>query len=201
MVLAFRLECRLQLPRSNAEPVPETLVDSATLCKIPLLAEAVLEMDKSFERLFNSPVREGAGHILHWVTEYKREGLRLEEDVVRQTMMAISSGLYQRRALGFPGHYVFGTAHSGSRLRVFAGTWTEKSARVREDGEASKKGEETQAIAPGTDAEGSERSSKRRLVSKGKMVNVKQPRLPDDGREVRLPLDVLAASFIEHLSL
>ncbi|KAG8717715.1 hypothetical protein FRC08_006856 [Ceratobasidium sp. 394] len=37
--------------------------------------------------------------------------------------MAMVSGLYQRRSLGFKDHYVFGTAHHSTKLYVFAGKW------------------------------------------------------------------------------
>ncbi|CAE6436972.1 unnamed protein product [Rhizoctonia solani] len=63
-----------------------------------------------------------SGKVLHWVTEYKRE-LGLKESR-RQVHEALTSALYQRRALGFMDHFVFGTSHHNQTLlEVVAATW------------------------------------------------------------------------------
>ncbi|KAH7325501.1 hypothetical protein B0J17DRAFT_772371 [Rhizoctonia solani] len=50
--------------------------------------------------------------------------------------MSMVLGLYQRRALGFKDHYVYGTAHhSGDQLTVFAGAWKDEAFQ---DGNMSK---------------------------------------------------------------
>ncbi|EUC60788.1 hypothetical protein RSOL_365300 [Rhizoctonia solani AG-3 Rhs1AP] len=58
----------------------------------------------------------------HWVTEYKRDHDRL--DSRRQVTEGLVSALYQRRAFGFPNHFVFGTAHYlRTTIEVVAATW------------------------------------------------------------------------------
>ncbi|KAG8731514.1 hypothetical protein FRC11_003941 [Ceratobasidium sp. 423] len=60
--------------------------------------------------------------ILHWVTEFKRN--HDEGPSKSQVVEGLVSGLYQRRELGFPNHFVFGTAHySRHMLEVLAATW------------------------------------------------------------------------------
>ncbi|KDN36315.1 hypothetical protein RSAG8_10937, partial [Rhizoctonia solani AG-8 WAC10335] len=61
-------------------------------------------------------------YALHWVTEFKRD----HDDAVSksQVVEGLVSALYQRRAFGFPNHFVFGTAHhSRTVLEVLAATW------------------------------------------------------------------------------
>ncbi|KEP49714.1 hypothetical protein V565_094740, partial [Rhizoctonia solani 123E] len=61
-------------------------------------------------------------YILHWVTEYKRDQDQLNSK--RQVAEGLVSALYQRRAYGFPDHFVFGTAHySRTVIEVVAATW------------------------------------------------------------------------------
>ncbi|CUA78003.1 hypothetical protein RSOLAG22IIIB_12970 [Rhizoctonia solani] len=61
-------------------------------------------------------------HILHWVTEFKRDLSEVASK--RRVVEGLVSALYQRRALGFPNHFVFGTAdHSQTSLEVLAATW------------------------------------------------------------------------------
>ncbi|KAB5590209.1 hypothetical protein CTheo_6356 [Ceratobasidium theobromae] len=122
--MIFSLERKLQLPKPNSEdatPVTETISDSIVLFWDP---------EDRFRILFKSGprrkpalsclAREHTPAALHWATEYKQDDPLA---VSRQTRMAMVSGLYQRRALGFMDHFVFGTAHSGNRLDVFAGRW------------------------------------------------------------------------------
>ncbi|KAB5589563.1 hypothetical protein CTheo_6989 [Ceratobasidium theobromae] len=116
-------ECKLQLPESYAEGsicVTETTSDSMVLFwPAPDFGQ------KFFYRPHKAPAlsclaREHTPAVLHWTTEYTQDDALAAS---RQTRMAMVSGLYQRRALGFIDHFVFGTAHSGNRLEVFAGRW------------------------------------------------------------------------------
>ncbi|KEP46295.1 hypothetical protein V565_206980 [Rhizoctonia solani 123E] len=61
-------------------------------------------------------------YVLHWVTEYKRDLDKL--DSTHQVAEGMVSALYQRRAYGFPNHFVFGSAHySRTIIEVLAATW------------------------------------------------------------------------------
>lgn len=75
--------------------------------------------------------------VLHWATEFQRGHDNYKEhEAKRQLFRSLVSGLYQRRALGFPNHFVFGTAHhSTTILDVFAATWN-----VPEEGQDLKAG-------------------------------------------------------------
>lgn len=119
--LARSLECKLQLPKAGN--VPDTRCHSAIYFGVPRLDHFVA-LPPPAQRACSSLVTAGKHviHVLHWATEYATTGTRAE----RWVMMDIVSGLYQRRALGFPSHFVFGSAHSERSLRVFAGRWTLK---------------------------------------------------------------------------
>ncbi|CAE6485202.1 unnamed protein product, partial [Rhizoctonia solani] len=74
-------------------------------------------------------------YILHWVTEYKRDQDQL--DSKRQVAEGLVSALYQRRAYGFPDHFVFGTAHySRTVIEVVAATWVRSGEPVARPQEA-----------------------------------------------------------------
>ncbi|CAE6465357.1 unnamed protein product [Rhizoctonia solani] len=61
-------------------------------------------------------------YVLHWVTEYQRDNDKLDSQ--RQVAEGLVSALYQRRAYGFPNHFVFGTVHhSRTIVEVLAATW------------------------------------------------------------------------------
>lgn len=63
--------------------------------------------------------------LLHFVSEYKRK-----EIGKNQTLMGLSTALYQRRTLGCENHFVFGAIHhSQTQLQVVAATW--KTGMVR----------------------------------------------------------------------
>ncbi|EUC57879.1 hypothetical protein RSOL_232790, partial [Rhizoctonia solani AG-3 Rhs1AP] len=65
----------------------------------------------------------------HWVTEYKRD--RNELDSKRQVAEGLVSALYQRRAYGFPDHFVFGSAHyDQTTIEVVAATWVPSAEPV-----------------------------------------------------------------------
>ncbi|CAE6473377.1 unnamed protein product [Rhizoctonia solani] len=71
--------------------------------------------------------------LVHCAVEFKREG-----DGSNQAMMAMVSGLYQRRVLQMSGQFVFGVLHSEkTRFRVVAGIWQENNIQLYEIGSYS----------------------------------------------------------------
>ncbi|KAG9103745.1 hypothetical protein FRC06_008477 [Ceratobasidium sp. 370] len=123
----FRSECLLKLPQTNTFPIPKAIVDSVS-CFIDSNPECTLLKTDSITaegmRCTVNPNYSLA--LLHWVTEYKSEASRLPE-VERQVYYGIVSGLWQRRILGRIDDYVFGTAHAGSDLIVYAARWEKRS--------------------------------------------------------------------------
>ncbi|KAF8595583.1 hypothetical protein BDV93DRAFT_528579 [Ceratobasidium sp. AG-I] len=69
-----------------------------------------------------APASANESFVIHWATEFKQE--HSEQETKKRLFRPLVSGLYQRRAFGFPDHYVFGTAHhSTTTLEAFAATW------------------------------------------------------------------------------
>ncbi|KDN39272.1 hypothetical protein RSAG8_08907, partial [Rhizoctonia solani AG-8 WAC10335] len=68
-------------------------------------------------------------YALHWVTEFNGD---YDEPLSKsQIVEGLVSALYQRRAFGFPNHFVFGTAHhSRTVLEVLAATWVRSDEPV-----------------------------------------------------------------------
>ncbi|KAB5589561.1 hypothetical protein CTheo_6987 [Ceratobasidium theobromae] len=129
------LERKLQLPESYAEGsicVTETTSDSIVLFWHPgeEFPSKFLCMPLEAPAL-SCLARKHTLAVLHWATEYTQDDALAAS---RQTRMAMVSGLYQRRALGFIDHFVFGTAHSGNRLEVFAGRWEPVESPDQETG-------------------------------------------------------------------
>ncbi|KAF8597774.1 hypothetical protein BDV93DRAFT_527173 [Ceratobasidium sp. AG-I] len=189
--ISHSAECRLQLPKSDSVCVPDTQVDSAALLKVPPLITAISRVgDDNIRRAFISPIRAGAGFLLHWATEYAKAGTRHEDHAERRVLIAMVSGLYQRRALGFPSHFVFGTAHSGDKLRVFAGTWAlKKIDPVGEDAiqeQQSKKHTASRESEAGSSVEASPRLTKRRMISKGRSASTNRPKSTEDEYEITI---------------
>ncbi|KAB5587981.1 hypothetical protein CTheo_8578 [Ceratobasidium theobromae] len=122
------LERRLQLPASRTDPhLAETKVDSlAVFCDTnPVRSQNIPPHTR---RVYQTLAGTDTHHfIFHWVTEYKQAN-HIEE-AIRQTKMAMVSGLNQRRALGFPDQFVFGTAHSDLEMEVMAGRWIRKQVK------------------------------------------------------------------------
>ncbi|CAE6493550.1 unnamed protein product [Rhizoctonia solani] len=79
---------------------------------------------------------EGPGEVLqivHCVAKFERE-----EDGSHQAMMAMVSGLYQRRVLQMPGQFVFGVFHFRRiHFRVVAGVWQGDTIQLYEIGQYS----------------------------------------------------------------
>ncbi|KAF8597748.1 hypothetical protein BDV93DRAFT_547731 [Ceratobasidium sp. AG-I] len=114
------LKCKLQLPKVGS--VPDMECDSAAHFDISGFPDIVMlrpATQRACATLVNASII--SIQVLHWATAI---GTQLEHSAERQVMMAMVSGLYQRRVLGFLDHFIFGTAHSGDSLRVLAGTWT-----------------------------------------------------------------------------
>ncbi|CAE6419537.1 unnamed protein product [Rhizoctonia solani] len=73
----------------------------------------------------------------HWVTEFKRDlGTPASQG---QVVEGLVSALYQRRALGFPNHLVFGTAHYNEVvLEVLAATWVPSDEPVKPEDQSAR---------------------------------------------------------------
>ncbi|KAG9079428.1 hypothetical protein FRC06_007739 [Ceratobasidium sp. 370] len=125
-----RVECAVQMPNCATTFLEESRPDSTVFFRLgstTLMSQAtrVRHACSSIPPRRNpvSPWR----YVLHWVTESKGHGQPIESK--RQTWMAMVSGLYQQRSLGFKDQYVFGTAHHSSVvLDVFAGQWVADAA-------------------------------------------------------------------------
>ncbi|KAB5593133.1 hypothetical protein CTheo_3435 [Ceratobasidium theobromae] len=119
---------RLQLPSSKTDPnLAETKVDSLAVFWDTNLVRSDDIPDETtlcYQTLAGTDTHH---FIFHWVTEYKLAN-HIEE-AIRQTKMAMVSGLNQRRALGFPDQFVFGTAHSDRKMEVMAGRWVRNEVK------------------------------------------------------------------------
>ncbi|CUA69759.1 hypothetical protein RSOLAG22IIIB_14113 [Rhizoctonia solani] len=110
---------RLPEPASTAAVIP----DSSIFFKIGFdqyagLGRRVVEGCTAL----HSGDMNAAENVLHWITEYKPD-LDLE-GARQQVCKGLTVALYQRRALGFTDHFVFGTCHYGQiYLEVVAATW------------------------------------------------------------------------------
>ncbi|CAE6459242.1 unnamed protein product [Rhizoctonia solani] len=127
----YRSECHVQLPQPKDYSFLTARADSAVFIQL----KVNLDMEGSERQACCTLVhRDSYRSILHWANEFKRDAD--EKTSERQVWMAMVSGIYQRRALGFKDHYVYGTAHhSRNMLNVFAGGWTDKTSQ---DGNLSK---------------------------------------------------------------
>ncbi|KAG8743727.1 hypothetical protein FRC10_011509 [Ceratobasidium sp. 414] len=127
--LIHKLECAVQLPHSTASPVEEARPNSAVFFQLKASTLACLPALHFLPYSSMAPRQSSvSGYVLHWVTEYKRDDYAGASK--RRAWMAMTSGLYQRRSLGFKDHFVFGTAHdSNTSLTVFAGKWENRAGR------------------------------------------------------------------------
>jgi hypothetical protein len=177
-IVISRLEHRLRLPKSNSS-VADTTVGS-TVFFTDLQFERYSLLVPDLQRALSCTAKVPTGlQILHWVTEYRTANVP-DDQVLRQTVMAMVPGLYQRRALGFPDHFVFGSAHLSTCLRVFAGTWVLKSGPLP----TAESGDDQQQ--PGVDempdvVQGVTTSEKVRLAEDGEPLN-KRRKLSDSAR-------------------
>ncbi|CUA68290.1 hypothetical protein RSOLAG22IIIB_07818 [Rhizoctonia solani] len=117
-------------------------------------------------------------YALHWVTEFKRDYDELISKC--QVIEGLVSALYQRRALGFPNHFVFGTAHySRTTLEVLAATWV-PSDELAESGARSQEraGPGDQDVSENPSPEADTASS---TLKTGEEVKIENPIAPGDG--------------------
>ncbi|CAE6432165.1 unnamed protein product [Rhizoctonia solani] len=131
----YRAERTLQVPRPSAKHPSYTKPDACAFIPIPDGPAALALMDlvpalSCFPR--TGSVSAECGFVVHWVTEFKRH--HSEAASKRQVVKGLVSGLYQRRALGFPNHLVFGTAHhSRTVLEVLAATWVPSNEHINSE--------------------------------------------------------------------
>ncbi|KAF8595582.1 hypothetical protein BDV93DRAFT_528578 [Ceratobasidium sp. AG-I] len=138
----YTLERSLQLPETKSTQLRETSPDSAVFFRIKRWPTMSDEIDLACSSLARASRDKSL--VLHWATEFKQDHSRGAE---QKLFRALVSGLYQRRALGFLDHFVFGTAHhSGAALDVFAATW-----EVPKEGQEST-GSASQQEIPGSEA-------------------------------------------------
>ncbi|CAE7225555.1 unnamed protein product [Rhizoctonia solani] len=120
--LAYRAERQLQIPHPSTGR--HVRPDSCAFIPIPkhIAGAAPPAARSSLLCLMAESNQPNYGYLLHWVTEFKRLGQA--ENSRHQVVEGLVSALYQRRAFGFPNHFVFGTAyHSRTTLEVLAATW------------------------------------------------------------------------------
>ncbi|CAE7069960.1 unnamed protein product [Rhizoctonia solani] len=122
-LVAYRTERQLQIPYAHLKNVSYVKPDACAFIPVPKDIPIVPPQAKSGLSCF-FPTQSSPGHkyLLHWVTEFKSRGHTANSR--HQVVEGLVSALYQRRAFGFPNHFVFGTAHhSGTTLEVLAATW------------------------------------------------------------------------------
>ncbi|CAE6496468.1 unnamed protein product [Rhizoctonia solani] len=123
--IIYRTERKLQIPRPSGKCPSYTKPDACAFIPVPdgpaaLALRDLLPALSCFPRTGSAPA--DCGYVVHWVTGFKHYGSELASR--RQVVKGLVSALYQRRALGFPSHLVFGTAHhSRTVLKVLAATW------------------------------------------------------------------------------
>ncbi|CAE6474060.1 unnamed protein product [Rhizoctonia solani] len=121
----YRTERTLQIPRPSDKHPSYTKPDACSFIPIPngpaaLALRELLPALSCFPRTGSAPAE--CGYVVHWVTDFKHH--HSEAASRHQVVKGLVSALYQRRALGFPNHIVFGTAHhSRTVLEVLAATW------------------------------------------------------------------------------
>ncbi|CAE6368986.1 unnamed protein product [Rhizoctonia solani] len=122
--IIYRTERKLAIPCPPGKPgkpehTGEVQPDACAFIYIPGIAAAETSILTALSCLSTGMDFD---YALHWVTEYKRHHNELASK--GQVVEGLVSALYQRRALGFPNHFVFGTAHhSQTTLEVLAATW------------------------------------------------------------------------------
>ncbi|CAE6443414.1 unnamed protein product [Rhizoctonia solani] len=127
----FREECSLQLPARPAMLAvnfpTKAQPHSSVFIKLENwdVAMYLAPVTNACSVLNRGVAADGYRRALHWVSEFtgdKGSG----NTALRQAMIAITPGLYQRRALGFKSHFLFMTVHRPATfLRVYAATWQE----------------------------------------------------------------------------
>ncbi|KEP48964.1 hypothetical protein V565_111410 [Rhizoctonia solani 123E] len=140
--VVYRTERKLAIPRGEVQP------DACAF--IPLSTSSVfggaLGGARAALSCFPSTFSSTSNHryVLHWVTEYKRD--QDELDSKHQVAEGLVSALYQRRAYGFPDHFVFGSAHyNRTVIEVIAATWV-RSDEPAGPGARSQEAKTTSAV-------------------------------------------------------
>ncbi|KAG8701418.1 hypothetical protein FRC11_012186, partial [Ceratobasidium sp. 423] len=150
--LTYRVGRKLQIPG----PLGYTAWTKPDACAfIQILKHPILKTPTDLKSALSCFPRVGSKDpdcrfILHWVTGFKRGGQ--EKLSKQQVVEGLVTALYQRRALGFPNHFVFGTAHhSQVFLEVLAATWI--PSEPVDSGVDSKQEVDPQTAAPPLDQE------------------------------------------------
>ncbi|KDN39877.1 hypothetical protein RSAG8_08528, partial [Rhizoctonia solani AG-8 WAC10335] len=151
IAVIYRTERKLQVPRPSADHPSYTKPDACALIPIPggpgaLFALPDLKPSLScFPRFGSAP--PNCNYVPHWVTEFKRH--HSEQASKRQVVKGLVSALYQRRALGFPNHLVFGTAHhTRTVLEVLAATWVPSDEPVNPGAHSAEESNTKSAVPP-----------------------------------------------------
>ncbi|CUA75737.1 hypothetical protein RSOLAG22IIIB_06044 [Rhizoctonia solani] len=113
----YRTQRKLQIPPSTDQHSSYTKPDACTF--IPIFNGPASVAPTYFRPALSCLTRTGSAdpdcdYIVHWVTELKCQ--LSEQASKRQVVKGLVSALYQRRALGFPNHFVFGTAHHNQTI-------------------------------------------------------------------------------------
>ncbi|KEP45010.1 hypothetical protein V565_330760 [Rhizoctonia solani 123E] len=171
--VVYRTERKLTIPciqtQARRENTGEVQPDACAFIYLPITTPVVAA---------RAALTTTADHRFapHWVTEYKRD--RNELDSKRQVAEGLVSGLYQRRAYGFPDHFVFGSAHyDQTTIEVLAATWVpfaepaEPAARSQEAKTASAvPPEDAKANPPGNSLQEGDTTSSPPKAGKENMV-------------------------------
>ncbi|CAE6434811.1 unnamed protein product [Rhizoctonia solani] len=126
----FREECPLRLPARPAMLAAsfptKVQPDSSVFIKLENwdVAMYLATVSNACSVLNRGVADDGYLRALHWVSEFAGDKIS-EVIALRQAMIAITPGLYQRRALGFKSHFLFMTVHHPATfLTVYAATWS-----------------------------------------------------------------------------
>ncbi|KEP46459.1 hypothetical protein V565_197860 [Rhizoctonia solani 123E] len=124
--VVYRTERKLAIPcpqtQARRENMGQVQPDACAFIYFPIIAPPVAA---------RAALSTTADHRFapHWVTEYKRDCNEL--DSKHQVAEGLVSALYQRRAYGFPDHFVFGSAHyDQTTIEVVAATWVPSAEPV-----------------------------------------------------------------------
>ncbi|KAB5587685.1 hypothetical protein CTheo_8875 [Ceratobasidium theobromae] len=108
-----RMERRMKLPGTSNENAPIRVTpDSCAFIR----AETSAVQGKAARGSCSSiahPSHEAYYLFPHWINEYKQHDGQKRMSI-NQVILGLVSGLYQRRSLGFPHHFIFAMAHHGS---------------------------------------------------------------------------------------
>lgn len=123
----FRSECTVKLPKTKIVPIANATVDSMLFLfnRNDTYTYLITAIDPKIRQGLLCTVHEVQSlELVHWVLEYKKtEGLAVQ----RQIYYGLVSSLWQRRALGRMGDFVFGLAQSKHHVTVYAARWEKGS--------------------------------------------------------------------------